>query len=60
MNLALLTLSTRLRTLATREEGQSLVEYSLILALIAVGCVTILGTLGGNVLAKLTAISNAL
>ena len=50
-------------SLRDREEGQALVEYALILALIAVVCITALETLGGNVSAKLdeiaTAIANA-
>jgi pilus assembly protein Flp/PilA len=43
-----------------REEGQSLVEWALILALVAVVAVTILGTIGTNVVTKLTSIANAL
>jgi len=42
------------------EEGQTLVEYGLILALIAVVCITILTTLGTNIQGKLTTVSNAL
>ena len=37
------------RALRDREEGQAMVEYALILALVAVAAVTILSTLGGNV-----------
>jgi pilus assembly protein Flp/PilA len=52
-----------LMSLRDREEGQALVEYALILALIAVVCITALETLGTNVSAKLddiaTAIANA-
>ena len=43
-----------------REEGQALVEYALILMLIAVVCIAILATLGGKVKDVLTTISNAL
>jgi pilus assembly protein Flp/PilA len=43
-----------------REEGQALVEYALILALIAVFCIGALELLGTNVEAQLTAIANAI
>jgi pilus assembly protein Flp/PilA len=36
-----------------REQGQSLAEYGLVLALIAVVCVGALGTLGGQISASL-------
>ena len=35
--------------IANEEEGQGMVEYALILALVAVGCITILGTLKGSI-----------
>ena len=50
-------LFTRVRV---EEEGQGLVEYALILALIAVVAITILGTIGTDVVSKLTSIANAL
>ena len=43
-----------------REEGQALVEYALILALIAVAAVTALTLLGGAVSDKLTSIKNSI
>jgi pilus assembly protein Flp/PilA len=43
-----------------REEGQALVEYALILALIAVVAVTALTLLGGAVSSKLTFIKNSI
>jgi pilus assembly protein Flp/PilA len=43
-----------------REEGQALVEYALILALIAVAAVTALTLLGGAVSSKLISIKNAI
>ena len=43
-----------------REEGQALVEYALILALIAVAAVTALTLLVGAVSTKLTSIKNAI
>jgi pilus assembly protein Flp/PilA len=52
-----------LMSLRDREEGQALVEYALILALIAVVCIGALQVLGTNVEAKLqeiaTAVANA-
>ncbi|MDX6480030.1 MAG: Flp/Fap pilin component [Gaiellaceae bacterium] len=37
------------KALRDREEGQAMVEYALILAMVSVAAITILGTLGGNV-----------
>jgi len=37
------------RALRDREDGQTMVEYALILALVSVAAVTILTTLGGTV-----------
>jgi pilus assembly protein Flp/PilA len=42
------------------EDGQALVEYSLILALVSVAAITILTTLGTNIVNTLTAVANAL
>jgi Flp pilus assembly pilin Flp len=41
-----------------RDEGQALVEYSLVLSLVVVGAVVILGILGGKVSGIFTAVSN--
>jgi pilus assembly protein Flp/PilA len=46
--------------LRTREEGQALVEYALILSLIAVVCIGALTLLGGNVNNILNQIAGAL
>ena len=35
--------------IANEEEGQGMVEYALILALVAVGCIVILGTLKDSI-----------
>jgi pilus assembly protein Flp/PilA len=43
-----------------REDGQALVEYALILFLIAVVCITVLTTLGGRVSATLQSIVTAI
>jgi pilus assembly protein Flp/PilA len=42
------------------EDGQGLVEYSLILALIAIAAITILGVLGGDIVSELGKITDAL
>lgn len=42
------------------QEGQALVEYALILALVSVVAIGILTTLGVNVVAQLTNVANAL
>jgi pilus assembly protein Flp/PilA len=49
-------LSSRLR----REEGQALVEYALILFLIAVVCIAVLTTLGQRVRDTLQSIADAM
>jgi pilus assembly protein Flp/PilA len=53
-------LQTWCATNRDREEGQALVEYALILALIAVVSITVLQTLGTNVSAKLGEIATAI
>jgi len=50
----------RLAAQLGREEGQGLVEWTLILVLVAVGAVAILGSIGDNVVSQLTNITNAL
>ena len=42
------------------EEGQALVEYALILALVSVASIGILTTVGGDIGAVLTSVSTAL
>jgi Flp pilus assembly pilin Flp len=46
--------------LRTREEGQALVEYALILALVSIAAVAALNTIGINVNNILTSIGNDL
>jgi pilus assembly protein Flp/PilA len=43
-----------------REEGQALVEYALILALVSVVAIGILTTLGVKIVTILTSVANAL
>ena len=42
-----------------REDGQALVEYALILFLIAIVCITVLTLLGSNVSSVLSIVANA-
>ena len=49
MNNALLKLYIKIQDLMTQDEGQDLVEYALIIAIIGVGAVTTLGTLAGKI-----------
>jgi pilus assembly protein Flp/PilA len=53
-------LVSRANALLTRDEGQSLVEYALILALVSVVAITVLTTIGTNVVTKLTSVATAL
>ena len=50
----------RLQLIAIREDGQALVEYSLILALISVVAVALLTTIGTDVKTTLQSVVNAL
>ena len=43
------TMKTVIRKLANNEDGAALVEYGLLVALIAVVCVTVVGTLGKTI-----------
>jgi Flp pilus assembly pilin Flp len=46
--------------LRNREEGQAMVEYALILALVSVAAIVILGTVGGGVVTTLTSVAGSL
>jgi pilus assembly protein Flp/PilA len=50
----------RLQSKIRDEDGQALVEYGLLLALIAVVCIAIVTTLGGRINGTFQGISNAL
>lgn len=52
--------ANKMVALQTREEGQGLAEYGLILALIAVVCIAALTALGGGVAATLGSITGQL
>lgn len=60
MNTMLLKMYVKFQDLMNREEGQDLVEYALVLALITVGAVAILTGIGGKVVGTLSAINSAL
>ena len=49
-----------LQSIRDREEGQALVEYTLILALVSVVAIGLLTTIGGDIVTKLTDVSTAL
>jgi pilus assembly protein Flp/PilA len=53
-------LITRLRMFARDEEGQDLLEYALLVALIALVCVTAIGLAGGKVQTVFNQIANAI
>jgi Flp pilus assembly pilin Flp len=50
----------RMTELREREDGQALVEYALILTLVAIACIVVLTALGGAVRDKLQQIVTAL
>jgi len=50
----------RLKTFARGDEGQDLLEYALLVALIALVSVTVIGTAGSNVKTIFTDIGTAL
>lgn len=57
MNDALL---SRLAAYKTRDEGQAMAEYGLILALIAVVCIAAVTAIGGSLNTKFQSVQNAL
>ncbi|HEX5235143.1 MAG TPA: Flp family type IVb pilin [Silvibacterium sp.] len=56
----LLMLSIKLRTLLSDEQGQDLIEYALVVALIAFGAVTAMGTLSTDINNAFTTIGTKL
>ena len=60
MNDLMLKLFVRVQALMVREEGQDLVEYALVVALVAFGATTALKLLGGGLNRAFTSISSTL
>ena len=60
MNNLMLKLFVKLQSLAVREEGQDLVEYALVVALVAFGATAALKTLGTGLNHAFTNISSSL
>ena len=60
MNNLLLKLFVKMQTLMVREEGQDLVEYALVVALVAFGATAALQTLGSGLNSAFTTISSTL
>jgi pilus assembly protein Flp/PilA len=56
----MMNLITRMRTFAVNDEGQDLLEYALLVALIALVSVAVIKTAGTNVQAIFTSIGTAL
>ena len=60
MNAFQLALNTFFRQVLVRQEGQDIVEYSLVLACVALGCTTGMGTLAGGVTSVFSAVTTTL
>jgi pilus assembly protein Flp/PilA len=60
MNIALFNMYDKLKTLMLQEDGQDLVEYGLVISLVAVGIAAVLPTLRNDVIAVFTAIETSL
>jgi len=60
MNDLMLRIAARIQGETQAEEGQTMVEYGLILALISVVAITILQTMGSHIITTFTSASNAL
>jgi pilus assembly protein Flp/PilA len=56
---AFVRLQNALASLRDREEGQAMVEYALILALVSIAAIVALGVLGGKVNSAFQTINNA-
>jgi pilus assembly protein Flp/PilA len=60
MNAMLLKLYMKFQNLISRKEGQDLVEYALVVALIALGATAAMKSLAGGITAAFSAISTQL
>ena len=53
-------LVNRLRTLVRNDEGQDLLEYALLVALIAIVCIAAITLLGGNASTNFSNVANSI
>jgi pilus assembly protein Flp/PilA len=60
MNNLMINLFVKMQTLMNREEGQDLVEYALVVALVAFGATAALKTLGSGLNTAFSSISSTL
>jgi pilus assembly protein Flp/PilA len=60
MNNTLLKLYCKLKIMMTNDEGQDLVEYALVIAIVSIAALTTLGTVSGAVTAVFHDITTAL
>ena len=60
MNTMFLKMYLKCQDLMNREEGQDLVEYALVIALVSVAAVASLGTLANKITGTFASISNSL
>ena len=60
MNNALIRMYIKMQDLMSRDEGQDLVEYALVVVIISVGAVAVLGTLATQVQTVFTTITGDL
>jgi pilus assembly protein Flp/PilA len=60
MNTILLNMYVKLQDLMNREEGQDLVEYALVVALVALGATAAVKTLGSGIGTAFSSISSSL
>ena len=60
MNTMFLKMYLKCQDLMNREEGQDLVEYALVIALVSVAAVASLGTLANKIVATFNSISGAM
>jgi Flp pilus assembly pilin Flp len=56
----MLNIVTKFQALTARESGQTMAEYSVVLAVVAIGIVAALGVLSGAISGALTTVSNSL
>ena len=60
MSVLILKIQECVRSLISREEGQDLVEYALLVSLLALAAIAILGNLGGTIANVFTNVNTSL